>query len=59
MDIVDHHGIHLWTHGCLLGNNAVTVEDHLNAFLKFVDDLDVKYEDVAMNMFVQTLEGDA
>jgi hypothetical protein len=41
------------------GNNAITVEDHLNAFLKFVDDLEVEHEDVVMKMFVQTLEGDA
>jgi hypothetical protein len=31
----------------------------LTDFLKFVDDLEVEYEDVVMKMFVQTLEGDA
>jgi hypothetical protein len=41
------------------GNNTVLVDDHLTDFLKFVDDLEVEYEDVVMKMFVQTLEGDA
>jgi hypothetical protein len=48
-------------HDCLpkfAGNNVVTVEDHLNAFLKFVDDLEIEHEDVVMKMFMQTLEGD-
>jgi hypothetical protein len=40
-------------------SNAITVEDHLNAFLKFVIDLEIEHEDVVMKMFVQTLEGDA
>lgn len=41
------------------GNNAVTIEDLLEAFLKYVDDLEVEHEDVLMKMFVQTHEGDA
>lgn len=41
------------------GNNAITFEDHLEAFLKYVDDLEVEHEDVTMKMFLQTLEGNA
>jgi len=41
-----------------VGNNVVVVEDHVSAFLKFIDDLKVEEEDV-MKMSVQTLEGDA
>jgi hypothetical protein len=40
------------------GSNTIFVEDHLNAFLKFVDDLEIEHEDVVMKMFMQTLEGD-
>jgi hypothetical protein len=43
----------------LAGNNAITFEDHVNTFLKFIDDLEVEHEDVVMKMFVQTIEGDA
>lgn len=39
------------------GNNAVFVDDHLIAFLNFVDDLEVEYGDVVINLFAQTLEG--
>jgi hypothetical protein len=41
------------------GNSAVSVQDHFTAFLKFVDNLEVEYEDLVMKMFMQTLEGDA
>jgi hypothetical protein len=34
-------------------------DDHLTTFLKFVDDLEVEYEDVVMKMYMQTLEGNA
>jgi hypothetical protein len=34
-----------------VGNNALTIEEHLNAFLKSVDDLEVEHEDVVMKMF--------
>ena len=37
----------------------MTVEDHLNAFLKFIDDLEVEHEDAVMKMFLQTLKGEA
>jgi hypothetical protein len=40
------------------GNNAISVDDHLTNFLKFVDDLELGYENVVMKTFVQTLEGD-
>lgn len=39
-------------------SNVISVEDHFDEFLKFVDDLDIKHEDVVMKMFVKTLEGD-
>lgn len=41
------------------GSNVILVEDHVNAFLKFMDDLEIKHEDVEMKMSMQTLEGDA
>jgi hypothetical protein len=41
------------------GNNVVSIKDILTTFLKFVDDLEVKYEDVLVKMFVQTLEWNA
>jgi hypothetical protein len=34
------------------GNNAIFVEDHINAFLKFVDDVEIEHEDVVMKTFV-------
>ena len=40
-------------------NNEIFVNDHLSALLKFVDELEVKYQDVVMKMFVQILKGDA
>lgn len=40
-------------------NNEISVNDHLSALLKFVDELEVKYQDVVMKMFVQILKGDA
>lgn len=42
-----------------VGNNAVTMDDQLDAFLQFVNDLKVQHEDVVLMMFVQTLLGDA
>jgi hypothetical protein len=41
------------------GSNVITIKDHLNAFLKFVDNMEIEHEDVVMKMFLQTLEGDA
>jgi hypothetical protein len=32
---------------------------NIESVLKFVDDLEVEYEDMVMKMFMQTLEGDA
>lgn len=40
------------------GSNVVTIEDHLNTFHKYIDDLEIDHEDVT-KMFAQTLEGDA
>jgi hypothetical protein len=39
-------------------SNAITIEDKLNAFFKFVNDLEIEHKDVVMKMFVKTLEGD-
>jgi hypothetical protein len=36
-----------------------SVEDHLATFSKLLDDFEVEHEDVAMRMFVSTLEGEA
>jgi hypothetical protein len=41
-----------------VGNTVVFVEDQLTTFVKFIEDLEVEYEDDVMKMFVQTLEGD-
>ena len=35
-----------------------SVQGHLTAFSKLVDDFEVEHEDVAMRMFVLTLEGE-
>jgi hypothetical protein len=39
-------------------NNALIVEDNLIVYLKFMDDLEVKVEDMIMKMCMQTLERD-
>jgi hypothetical protein len=41
------------------GRLGESVEDHLAAFSKLLDDFEVEHEDVAMRMFVSTLEGEA
>jgi hypothetical protein len=41
------------------GNNAVNAQEHIDQFLKVCDDEGVEHEDVAMKMFVSTLEGEA
>jgi len=33
-----------------VGSNAISVEDCLNVFLKFVDDLEIEHEDVRANL---------
>jgi len=35
------------------------VEDHLKKFLKILEYLEMEHEDVIMNIFMQTLEGEA
>jgi hypothetical protein len=41
------------------GNNIVNAQEHIDQFLKVCDDEGVEHEDVAMKMFVLTLEGEA
>lgn len=41
------------------GNNVVNAKDHVNQFLKVCDDMLIEHEDMAMKMFVSTLEGEA
>jgi hypothetical protein len=41
------------------GKFGESVEDHLADFSKLLDDFEVEHEDVAMRMFVSTLEGEA
>jgi hypothetical protein len=41
------------------GRSRESVEDHLVAFSKLLDDFEVEHEDVAMRMFLSTLEGEA
>ena len=38
-----------------VGRLGESVEDHLDAFSKLLDDFEVEHEDVAMRMFVSTL----
>jgi hypothetical protein len=41
------------------GGSRESVEDHLVAFSKLLDDFEVEHEDVAMRIFVSTLKGEA
>ena len=40
------------------GRSRESVEDHFTVFSKLLDDFEVEHEDVAMRMFVSTLEGE-
>jgi hypothetical protein len=37
------------------GNNTILFEDHLTTFVKFVEDLEVEYEDIVMKMLCRSL----
>jgi hypothetical protein len=52
---------HKWLKRILLfaGRLGESVEDHLVSFSKLLDDFEMEHEDVAMRMFVSTLEGEA
>lgn len=39
------------------GENGLPVQDDLDAFLYFVDNMKIKHENVYMRLFVQSLEG--
>jgi hypothetical protein len=41
------------------GRLGESIEDHLAAFSKLLDDFEVEHKDVVMRMFVSTLEGEA
>ena len=41
------------------GTEGVTVEEHLESFYSYVDNLDINEEDVWMRFFVQSLDGEA
>lgn len=41
------------------GIEGVSVEEHLESFYNFADNLDIYEEDVWMRVFVQSLDGDA
>jgi hypothetical protein len=43
----------------IVGRSGESIEDHLVVFSKLLDDFEVEHEDVAMRMFVLTLEGEA
>ena len=38
---------------------GVTVEEHLESFYSYVDNLDISEDDVWMRVFVQSLDGEA
>ena len=41
------------------GTEGVTIEEHLESFYSYVDNLDISEDDVWMRVFVQSLDGEA
>ena len=41
------------------GNHIVSASHHLELFIDLMGDYEISHEDVHMNFFVQTLDGDA
>ncbi|KAH9324610.1 hypothetical protein KI387_004788 [Taxus chinensis] len=41
------------------GNNAITIDQHLNIFVNMMEDFEIKFEDVYIKLFIHTLEEDA
>ena len=43
----------------VVGNDTISIDVHLIAFFKFIDELAAEYKDVVMTRLIQTLKEDA